>query len=111
AAAAGVVAAGDTVFAEASIAEVQMRRRELFSALEGLPGITPYPSAANFLLVHGPERLPEELARRGVLVRSCEPFRGLGPGFFRVAVRSKEENERFVGVLRSYLRSPLGGAS
>jgi threonine-phosphate decarboxylase len=88
-----------------------MRRRELFSALGGLPGITPYPSAANFLLVHGPERLPEELAKRGVLVRGCEPFRGLGPGYLRVAVRSKEENERFVGVLRSFLGSPLGGAS
>ncbi len=111
AAAAGVVAARDAAFAEATIAEVEMRRRELFSALGGLPGITPYPSAANFLLVHGPERLPEELARRGVLVRGCEPFQGLEPGFFRVAVRSKEENERFVGVLRSFLGSSLGGAS
>ncbi len=103
AAAAGVAAAGETAFAEATLAEVARRRRELFLALEGLPGITPYPGAANFVLVHGPRGVPERLARRGILVRGCEPFLGLGPGFFRLAVRGKEENERLVRMLRDVL--------
>jgi threonine-phosphate decarboxylase len=103
AAAVGIAAAEDTAFAEATLAEVSLRRRELLSALGELPGITPHPGVANFLLVRGPEWLPEELARRGVLVRGCEPFLGLGPGFFRVAVRKKEENERLVGALRASL--------
>jgi Aminotransferase class I and II len=68
-------------------------RRQLFSALGELSGITAYPGAANFLLVRGPEMLPERLARRGILVRGCEPFCGLGPGYFRVAVRGEKENE------------------
>ncbi|MCA1715887.1 MAG: threonine-phosphate decarboxylase CobD [Actinobacteria bacterium] len=106
AAAAGIAAAADESFAEATLAEVEIRRRELFSALGGLPGLTPYPGAANFLLVRGPEGLAEELARRGVLVRGCEPFRGLGPGFFRVAVRGAGENERLVEEMRGV----LGGA-
>ncbi len=103
AAAVGVAAAGDEGYAEATLAEVALRRGELFSALGGLKGITPYPGAANFLLVRGPEGLVEELARRGVLVRGCEPFRGLGPDFFRVAVRGAGENERLVEELRGVL--------
>ena len=103
AAAAGIAAAREEGFVEATLAEVMLRRRELFSTLEGLPEITPYPSAANFLLVHGPEGLPEELARQGILVRGCEPFRGLGPGFFRVAVRREEDNEWLVEALRASL--------
>jgi threonine-phosphate decarboxylase len=47
--------------------------------------------------------VPEDLARKGILVRGCEPFLGLGSGFFRVAVRGAEENERLVGTLRSVL--------
>ena len=105
AAAVGVAAAGDDSFAEATLAEVALRRRELFCALGELPELTPYPGAANFLLVRGPEGLAEKLARRGVLVRGCEPFLGLGPGFFRVAIRGVGENER----LLEELRSALGG--
>ncbi|MDP8953003.1 MAG: aminotransferase class I/II-fold pyridoxal phosphate-dependent enzyme, partial [Actinomycetota bacterium] len=103
AAVAGIAAVRETAFAEATLAEVARRRRELFLALEGLPGITPYPGAANFVLVHGPRGVPERLARRGILVRGCEPFLGLGPGFFRLAVRGKEENERLVRMLRDVL--------
>jgi threonine-phosphate decarboxylase len=103
AAAVGVAASRERVFAEATLAEVALRRRELFSALGGLPGIIAYPGAANFLLVRGPRGLAEELAHRGILVRGCEPFRGLGPGFFRVAVRGAGENKRLVQEVRTVL--------
>ena len=103
AAAAGIAAARDTAFAEATLAEVALRRSELFSALQELPRITPYPSVANFLLVRGPQGLAEKLARQDILVRGCEPFHGLGGGFFRVAVRGAKENGRLVEALRGML--------
>jgi threonine-phosphate decarboxylase len=103
AAAAGIAAAKEPAFARATLAEVALGRQELLRALGELQGITPYPGAANFLLVRGPQGLPEELAERGILVRGCEPFHGLGPGFFRVAVRSAKENERLVQTLRHVL--------
>lgn len=106
--AAGIAAAKEETFVETTLAEVTLRRRELFSGLAELSGITPYPGAANFLLVRGPQGLPEEFARRGILVRSCEPFCGLGSGYFRVAVRSKDENQRLVEALRDMLP---GGAT
>jgi threonine-phosphate decarboxylase len=103
AAAAGIAAVGEGGFVESSVARVARLREELFEALEALPGLTPFPGAANFLLVRGPVGLPGRLARRGVLVRGCEPFLGLGPGYFRVAVRGAEENERLVAAIREEL--------
>ena len=103
AAAAGIAAVEDRGFAEVSIAEVARLREDLFTALDAIPGLQPFPAAANFLLVRGPDGLPERLARRGVLVRGCGPFYGLGPEFFRVAVRSAEENGRLVAAIRGEL--------
>lgn len=100
AAAAGIAATGDSVFIEASLKEVARLRGDLFAGLDALPDLTVFPGAANFLLVRGPEGVPERLARRRILVRGCEPFTGLGPGYFRVAVRGAEENERLVETLR-----------
>ena len=103
AAAAGIAAVKDSGFAEASVAEVARLRQGLFEALEALPGLQPFPGSANFLLVHGPDGLPGRLAGRGVLVRGCGPFEGLGPEYFRVAVRSAEENGRLVAAIREEL--------
>ena len=103
AAAAGVAAVRDQKFVDATVSEVARLRAELFGALESLPGLSPFPGAVNFLLVHGPRGLSERLARRRVLVRGCEPFLGLGPGYFRVAVRGRRENERLVAAIREEL--------
>ena len=103
AAAAGASAVADTEYAEKTLQEITLRRGELLRALRGLPGLEAYEGAANFLLVRGPEGLPEGLARRGVLVRGCGPFPGLGPRFLRIAVRGAEENERLVRALGAEL--------
>lgn len=100
AAAAGTAAARERKFAADSILEVGRLRRDLLCALRTVPGIEPYPGAANFLLLRGPLGLVEKLARLGVLVRGCEPFLGLGPEYSRVAVRGEAENQRLVDALR-----------
>jgi len=103
AAAAGIAATRDRGFAEASKAEVARLREDLFGTLEALPGLRPFPGAANFLLVRGTDGLPGRLARRGVLVRGCGPFYGLGPEYFRVAVRSTVENGLLVEAIKEEL--------
>ena len=101
--AAGIAAAADQDFAEASQAKVARLREDLFRDLSALAGLQPFPGTANFLLVRGPDGLPERLARRGVLVRGCGPFYGLGPEYFRVAVRGEDENGRLVSAIRGEL--------
>ena len=88
-------------------------RSHLEEGLRALGGIRPYPSHANFLLCRLEDpawtagRLKTALARRGILIRDCGDFTGLGGGrFFRVAVRREEEN----AVLLSGFRELLGGS-
>ena len=101
AAAAGIAAVEDRSFAEASRAEVARLREDLFGALDALP-VYILSRYRELPARRGPDGLPERLARRGVLVRGCGPFYGLGPEFFRVAVRSVE-NGRLVAAIQEEL--------
>ena len=52
-----------------------------------------FPSKANFILLYSEEPLYEKLLAKGILIRDCENFGGLGKGFYRLAVKSRKENE------------------
>ncbi len=104
AAAAGAAALGDAAFVTASRRLVPRWREELRAKLQALPGVEVYPSQVNFLLLRLPRPgIPEELARRGILVRDCANFPPLSPGHVRVAVRRPGENRRLVQALGEVL--------
>ncbi len=97
--AAGRACALETEFAAAAAGYVRRERRVLE---EGLleAGCRVMPSETNFILFYSDTPLYEGLLNRGILVRNCENFRGLGPGFYRVAVRNREENEILLGEIK-----------
>lgn len=63
------------------------------------------PSDANFVMVdvapHKGDDMVERLAERGVLVRSCTSFPGLGTHYIRVSIGEDWENERFLEAIGS----------
>lgn len=64
-------------------------------------GMRVIPGEANFLLFHSEDHdLAKKLRARGILIRDCANFEGLGKGWYRCAVRTAEENEHFLDVLR-----------
>ncbi len=84
---------------------VLAERTVLARALGALPGVTVFPSAANFLLVRVPDaaRADAGLRRHGVLVRN---FHGVHPRLahcLRVTVGTPEENRILLGALRESL--------
>ncbi len=81
--------------------------------LAALPGITPMPSAANFLLIHAEQSLVllrEAVEQRHrILLRDCRSFTGLGENWLRIGLQSRRNNRRIVRALRQELqRNPLG---
>src|SRR5713101_575605 len=84
-------------------------RAWLAEQLAKLKGLQPFPSQANFLLVRitasalNASSLRQALAREDLLIRTCADFPGLGERFFRVAVRTRQENRRLLNVLRVVL--------
>jgi threonine-phosphate decarboxylase len=86
---------------------IEKERDRLLSALRLLPGVEPFPCAANFIFMKVGSfdalLLVEKLGLRGFLVRDCSSLPGLGSGFVRIAVRTGRENSRLVKVLRELL--------
>lgn len=78
-------------------------REKLKAALEAL-GLWVCPSESCFLLFRGPENLGARLREKGILVRDCANYSGLGPGWFRVGLRAPEENGRLITPLQTLLR-------
>lgn len=58
-----------------------------------------YPPCANFIFFEGVPGLDRLLAGKGFAIRSCENYRQLGPGDYRIAVRTGEENEALLQAL------------
>ena len=64
-------------------------------------GVRVYPGEANFLLFHSSdEKLDEKLRKQGIMIRNCSNYRGLGPGFYRTAVKTRDASEKLLHALR-----------
>ena len=63
-------------------------------------GVEVIPSKANFILMYSPYDLFSLLKDRGILIRECSNYSGLGKGWYRTAVRRKEENDRLLEAIR-----------
>ena len=81
-------------------------RAYLAALLAGIPGVDVVPgAAASFLLLRTAGRADarEALRRRGFAVRRGETFPGLGPDWFRAAVRDPDTSTRFAEALTEVL--------
>ncbi len=52
----------------------------------------------------GKELFSSFLEERGILVRSLSDFFGLDDSYFRIAVRTREENQQLIEAVRDYAR-------
>lgn len=85
---------------------LRAERQRLFDALKAMPGVHPYPSEANMILVKVPDapRCFEGMKQRKVLVKSVA--RSPSPllaNCLRLTVGSPEENDLMIAALRESL--------
>ena len=98
--AAGIAALQETEYAERLRKLVCRERPRLCRALESLD-CRVIPGEANFLLFRDETpSLPDKLEKRGVLIRNCAGFEGLGPGWYRIAVRTPPENDALIEAMK-----------
>lgn len=99
--AAGRAALDDAAYASELRRLIRTERPRLAGALEKL-GCRVIGGEANYLLFYDPApSLTEKLAERGVLLRSCADFEGLGPGWYRTAIRSKNDNDCLIAAMEA----------
>jgi L-threonine-O-3-phosphate decarboxylase len=107
AAAAAAAVLRDTAFERQTWDWLPVARQELFEGLASLPGLRPFPGAANFLLVESSMSVSwiqqTLLEQHRILIRDCLSFPELGDRFFRVAVRDSADNLRLIAGLKEVI--------
>ena len=98
--AAGMAALGEAEYLRRTRELIPRERAFLREGLEGL-GFPVVGSRANYLFFRGADgALARRLRPMGILLRNCGNYPGLGPGWYRAAVRAREENAAFLAALK-----------
>ncbi len=107
AAAVGEVVVQDVEFQQKTWNWLATSKPQLYKGLADLPGLHPLPGAANFLLVQSDYSVTalqtELLNQHHILIRDCLSFPELSDRYFRVAVRTEEENQHLLTGLAAIL--------
>ena len=98
----GISALGVAGYLERARAYIADQREAMEDGLGSL-GMLVIPSAANFILFQSPAPLYDALLGRGFVIRRCANFRGLDDRWYRVAVRTKDQNARLLAAIGEIL--------
>lgn len=99
---AGEAALDEKIYLEKTLELVKTERGFLTQKLQNF-GFKVYPSEANFILFYTKLPLDEMLLKEKILIRNCANFSGLTDSFFRIAVRSHEENSALASAIERCL--------
>lgn len=105
---AGIAAVDDRAYIQANAKKVMEDREYLYQEVKKIPGLYPYPSTGNFVLINCKDSgftatdFYERFLEAGYLVRSFVNGRGLpGNQFFRITIGTRQDVEGCLAVIRS----------
>ncbi|MDE1890419.1 MAG: threonine-phosphate decarboxylase [Planctomycetota bacterium] len=113
---AATVAMEDKEFVSKSREFMFHERLYLFNELSNIHELQPYKPTANYILVKintggmNSSLLRERLLDHDIAIRDCSNFVGLNDKYFRVAVRTKEENMKLITALKNVTYNHLSGS-
>ena len=103
----GTTALEENDYLEQAVKLIQTERSYLKEALESL-GCLSVSSNTNFMMFQskkGEISWYEELLKKGILIRDCKNYRGLDSDFYRIAVKTHEENEKLIEEMKSIIEN------
>ncbi len=105
ASAAGCAALADDSFQNRFHVFLKSERDFLYQELKKM-AFQIWPPSANYIFFQIPDHpeLDRELLRDGILIRSCDNYPGLDHSYYRIAVRTHEENLYFLDCLKKIIR-------
>ena len=95
--AAGLAALKAQKYVHRSVKMITKEREYLTENLRSL-GCIVYDSDTNFILFRTIGNFAEQMLNENILIRDCSNFRGLSPGYFRIAVRTHDENRLLIAA-------------
>lgn len=95
---AGCACAKQSAFIRETADYIRRERQFLADNLKQM-GCKVFAGEANFILIYSKTLLYERLLERGILIRDCENFKGLKKGYYRIAVKSRGDNEMLLKMI------------
>lgn len=96
--AAGIAALRESEYVRQGREMVFREQAYLKGELEKL-GYKLYDSRANYIFFRGMEELSQAMKEKKILIRDCSNYPGLSQGYYRIAVRTHEENRHLIEAL------------
>lgn len=97
---AGLAALNLSGYLQKSVEMIAQERSFLSEELCRL-GMQVFPSEADFILFYTEDtNLQQKLLTKGILIRDCRDYAGLKAGYYRVAVKKREENLQLLQALK-----------
>lgn len=100
--AAGAAALKEKDFLKKSVELIGSERVKLQEELTKL-GLTVVGSDVNYILFKGPLDLYDRMKEQRILIRNCDNYEGLGPGWYRIAVKLPDENTELLRTIKEVL--------
>jgi len=103
---AGKVAINDMEFALNTRKYVSVEKTFLYDGISMINGLRPFKPTVNFVLVMIDDagltssKIRNLLLEKNIIIRDCSNFVGLNEKYFRVAVRTRVENQKLLNVLK-----------
>ncbi|MHC4454462.1 MAG: threonine-phosphate decarboxylase CobD, partial [Planctomycetota bacterium] len=103
---AGKVAINDGEFAANTRQYVFVEKTFLYEGLSMINGLRPFKPSVNFVLVKienvgmTSSKVRNLLMENNIVIRDCSNFVGLNEKYFRVAVKTREENRKLLNALK-----------
>ncbi|SFG38191.1 histidinol-phosphate aminotransferase [Lachnospiraceae bacterium C7] len=95
----GVVATEEDNYIKKTREYIKQEKEFLYENLNG-DNIKVFYSDANFILLKSKIDLYDFLIKEKILIRKCDNFHGLEKEYYRIAVKSREENEILINCLK-----------
>ena len=97
----GVAALSDKAYIEQTQNLIPRFREDLQTELEKMP-LQVYSGAANYIFFRTTvPQLDQKTAARDILIRNCANYHGLCEGYYRVAVKSAEDNRKLIQTMQA----------
>ena len=110
---AGQVAINDVEFASNTREYMSGEKAFLYEGLSKINGIRPFQPSVNFILVRidnveiTSSEIQDLLVKDNIFIRDCSNFIGLSEKYFRVAVKTRDENQKLLRALKLVMDSVI----
>ena len=99
----------DNDYIEESRTVLKTEKEWLYKELMQMDSLQCIEPSVNYILCHLHEQyslddMIQNLYHQSILLRDCSQYTGLGPNWFRVAVKTREQNQQLIQALQAYFR-------